>query len=180
MDWENEPATWKQLRFLKQHGYKPDRRLTKTAAADLVQQLGGDIAISQPTAEPPVPPPAVVHQFRQDAYLLHTEVEQAGKAAAEARRENFQSAQQELAIAISKRQVFWIDTCRDPTRMQAACGQVLDFYRKYGCQFEAPSHKQAQEVLSALDSAVPFWDRDHPALFYQTLELNYPELTKRR
>jgi hypothetical protein len=64
--------------------------------------------------------------------------------------------------------------------MQAACGQVLDFYRKYGCQFEAPSHKHVQEVLSALDPAVPAWDRDHPELFYQTLELNFPELKKRR
>ena len=189
MDWENEPATWKQIRFLKQHGHKPDRHLTKTAAAEIIQQLGGDIAITQPTPQPvvaspqpPAPAAAVIVQQmpRQEAFLLRTAVEQTAQEANDAWRENFQNAQQQHAIAISKRQLFWIDTCRDPTRMQAACGQVLDFYRKYGCRFEAPSHKQAQEVLTALDSAVPFWDRDHPHLFYQTLELNFPELTKRR
>jgi hypothetical protein len=175
VDWQNEPATWKQLRYLRQHGHKPDRHLTKTAAAELIQSIGGPVV-----SEPP-PPEVVLQQLpRQDAYLLRQEVEQAGRTVSEARADRIHGAQQGLAIAISKRQMFWIDTCRDPTRMQAACGQVLDFYRKYGCQFEAPSNKQVQEVLSALDSAVPFWDRDHPALFYQTLELNFQHLSKRR
>jgi len=177
MDWQNEPATWKQLRFLSQKGYRPDRHLTKLAAAELIQSLGGEIVPSTP---PPVPE-AVVHQIpKQDAFLLSQEVRQAARVLSEARRESLQMAQQELAIAISRRQMFWIDTCRDPTRMQAACGQVLEFYRKHGCRFEAPSNKQVQEVLSALDSAVPSWDRDHPELFYQTMELNYPEVVRRR
>jgi hypothetical protein len=175
MDWQNEPATWKQLRYLRQHGYKPDRHLTKSAAADLITSMGGQV-----TTELPVPE-AVVHQLpKQDAHLLRMEVEQAAKAVAEARRETLHAAEQTLAIAISKRQMFWIDTCRDPTRMQAACGQVLEFYRIYGCSFETPMNKQVQEVLSALDSAIPSWDRDHPGLFYQTLQLNYPELARRR
>jgi hypothetical protein len=175
MDWNNEPATWKQLRYLKQHGYKPDRHLTKTAAAELITRMGGPVVVETP------PPEVLVHQLpKQDAYLLRTEVDQALRAVSDARRETIHTAEQNLAIAISKRQMFWIDTCRDPTRMQAACGQVLEFYRKYGCRFEAPSHKQVQEVLSALDTGIPAWDRDHPALFYQTLELNYPELVKRR
>ena len=176
MDWQTEPATWKQLRYLRQRGYKPDRHLTKTAAAELIQSMGGEVALA-PT---PVPE-AVVHQFpKQDAFLLRQEVLQAGGVVSVARRENLATAQQNLALAISKRQMFWIDTCRDPTRMQAACGQVLEFYRKYGCRFETPSHKQVQEVLSALDAAVPSWDRDHPELFYQTLELNFPETVRRR
>jgi hypothetical protein len=175
MDWQNEPATWKQLRYLRQHGYKPDRHLTKTAAAELIQSLGGEIAPAVPV------PPIIVHQTaKKDALALKEELQNAARAVSEARRENLQMAQQDLAIAISRRQMFWIDTCRDPTRMQAACGQILEFYRKYGCQFEAPSHKQVQEVLSALDTAVPEWDQDHPDLFYQTLELNFPELLKRR
>jgi hypothetical protein len=175
MDWENEPATWKQLRFLKQSGYKPDRHLTKAAAAELISSMGGRI-------EPPPPvPEAVVQPIRQqDAYLLGKAVENARRAVAAARRDNLQIAEQNLALAISKRQMFWLDTCRDPTRMQAACGQVLDFYRKYGCGFEAPSHREIQEVLSALDSAMPLWDRDHPEMFYQTLELNFPALVRRR
>jgi hypothetical protein len=33
-------------------------------------------------------------------------------------------------------------------------------------------------VLTALDAAVPAWETLHPELFYQTLELNFPELRK--
>ena len=107
-------------------------------------------------------------------------MEKAARVVSGARGDTVQTAEQDLAIAISKRQMFWIDTCRDPTRMQAACGQVLEFYRKYGCRFDAPSHREVQEVLSALDSAMPSWDRDHPEVFYQTLELNFPGLVRRR
>lgn len=175
MDWQNEPATWKQLRYLRQHGYTPDRHLTKTAAAELITGMGGQIATETPAPE------ILVHQLpKLDAYLLRTTVEEAARAVSGATRENIHTTEQDLAIAVSKRQTFWIDTCRDPTRMQAACGQVLELYRIYGCSFEAPSNKQVQEVLSALDSVIPSWDRDHPALFYQTLELNYPELARRR
>jgi hypothetical protein len=177
MDWENEPATWKQLRFLRQQGHKPDRHLTKTAAAELIVSLGGPVnAVAQ---EPAIPVP-VRQSPKEDAYLLRTAVEQAGKAVSAARREDLHAAEQTLGIAVSKREMFWIDTCRDPMRMQAACGAVLDFYRKYGCGLEAPSNRQVREVLSALDSALPQWERQHPELFYKTLELNYPELKKRR
>lgn len=178
MDWENEPATWKQLKYLKQHGYKPDRHLTKTAAAELIVSMGGPGAV---VAQAPVDIPIPMRQSpKEDAYQLHSLVEQAAKAVSAARREDLHKAEQNLALAISKREMFWIDTCRDPMRMQAACGAVLDFYRKYGCSLEAPSNKQVREVLVALDSALPQWEREHPELFYTTLELNYPELKKRR
>lgn len=182
MDWENEPATWKQLRYLRQSGYKPDRHLTKAAAAELINGLGGQVAAPPPVPQAPRPVPMAVVQPlpKQDAHLLRTAVEKAGRAVSEARRETLQTAEQNLALAISKRQMFWIDTCRDPTRMQAACGQVLEFYRKYGCRFDEPTHREVQEVLSALDSAMPSWDRDHPGVFYQTLELNFPQLVRRR
>jgi hypothetical protein len=36
-----------------------------------------------------------------------------------------------------------------------------------------------QHILDALDSAAPFWDKEHPELFYQTLQLNFPELVRR-
>jgi hypothetical protein len=187
MDWQNEPATWKQLRFLRQHGHKPDRHLTKSAAAELIESLGGNIAtVAPPPLPEPMPTPlaaaapAIAQLPRHDAHNLRQDLEKAQRAAAEVSSNMVRAAQQDVALAISRRQMFWIDTCRDPTRMQAACGQVLEFYRKYGCQFEAPSNKHVQEVLSALDSAMPLWDRDHPELFYKTLELNFPELLKRR
>jgi hypothetical protein len=48
-----------------------------------------------------------------------------------------------------------------------------------GCRFFAPNYEQVQEVLDALDNAMPLWDHDNPELFYQTLELNFPHLARR-
>jgi hypothetical protein len=91
MDWQNEPATWKQLRFLKNHGHKPERHLTKTAAAEIIQQLGGEAAISLTTPPTAVAtaPAAVVHQPRRDdAFQLRVAVEQADQAASQAHRDD--------------------------------------------------------------------------------------------
>jgi hypothetical protein len=55
---------------------------------------------------------------------------------------------------------------------------VLELHRQYGWQFLAPSPAQVQQVVDALDSAMPFWDRDHLGLFYQTLQLNFPDLLR--
>lgn len=77
-----------------------------------------------------------------------------------------------------KRYEFWADTCREIMEMHAGCRQVIDFYRKFGCRFCAPTQEQVEEVLRALDSAMPDWDQAHPELFYQTLELNFPELVR--
>jgi hypothetical protein len=78
----------------------------------------------------------------------------------------------------SKRQQFWIDTCREVTEMRAASAPVIALHRQVGWQFLAPSPAQVQQVLDALDSAMPFWDRDHLGLFHQTLQLNFPELLR--
>ena len=60
------------------------------------------------------------------------------------------------------------------------CSQrVLDFYQKHGCRFTVPSRQHVQDVLDALDAALPLWEKEHPELFYQTLELNFPELLRR-
>jgi len=37
---------------------------------------------------------------------------------------------------------------------------------------------QAQVILDALDAAMGSWDTDYPQLFYQALELNFPELRR--
>ena len=78
-----------------------------------------------------------------------------------------------------EREVFWADTCREIPQMQHASQEAVELYRQYGCRFCTPGRQQIQYVLSALDSAVPRWEKDHPELFYQTLELNYPELLRR-
>lgn len=64
--------------------------------------------------------------------------------------------------------------------MMDATLQVLELYQLYGCRFDTPTHSQVQEILEALDGASSHWDRDHPELFYQTLELNFPHLLRHR
>jgi hypothetical protein len=63
--------------------------------------------------------------------------------------------------------------------MQIASVQIFELYQNHGCRFFSPNREQVQEILDALDVALPLWDKDHPELFYQTLELNFPTLAKR-
>jgi hypothetical protein len=79
----------------------------------------------------------------------------------------------------TERQAFWVDTCREISVMKIASQQVIEFYRLHGCRFCAPTQQQAQNVIDALDAALPQWEQVHPELFYQTLELNFPELVRR-
>src|SRR3954466_14293523 len=41
MDWTDEPATWRQLKSLKELGYTLEHRLTKVEAAEIIRSLGG-------------------------------------------------------------------------------------------------------------------------------------------
>jgi hypothetical protein len=82
------------------------------------------------------------------------------------------------ATLATDRHEFWTDTCREVVSMRIASKQVLELYKAYGCRFCTPSHEQVHEVLEALDSGMPHWEKEHPELFYQTLELNFPELVR--
>lgn len=77
------------------------------------------------------------------------------------------------------REDFWADTCREITQMLHGSHEAVELYRKYGCRFCAPGRQQVQYVLNALDAAMPHWEKEHPELFFQTLELNYPESVRR-
>jgi hypothetical protein len=162
MNWANEPATWKQLKYLRQAGYHPDHPLTKTEAAELIRNFGGD---------PEAQVAGMANSIREmteetAAYHLRTAVDQAQSGVAK-------------AMAIARRQEFWVDTCLQTPHAGTGAMQSCGFYRKYGCRFEAPRPHEVQFILDALDSAMPLWDRDHPELFYQTLEINFPQLLKR-
>lgn len=90
----------------------------------------------------------------------------------------------ELAVGPDKQKAehdrleFWADTCREPTRFHIGTPPIQELYRKHGCLFCEPSPAQVQEVLHALDAAMPAWDRDYPQLFYDTLKVNFPELVR--
>ena len=89
------------------------------------------------------------------------------------------SVQSAQATALIEREDFWSDTCREIPQMQHATPEAVELYRKFGCRFCTPGRQQVQYVLNALDSAIPGWEKEHPELFYQTLELNYPESVRR-
>lgn len=175
MNWTDEPATWKQLKYLKQVGYQPDRPLTKTEAAALINNFGG-----HPEALVAVAKEDPSEVAKHEARRLRITVENARRAVSEAKKDEAAKSQTDLALAIARRQEFWIDTCRDAGRMLPASVQVHDLYQKFGCRFEPPTHCEVQYILDALDSAAPHWDKDHPELFYQTIELNFPQLLRRK
>jgi hypothetical protein len=160
MNWTDQPATWKQLRQLKRCGYEPGHRLSKSEASVLITRLGGqdpDPQTDEPSSGAPLAVSETPHDFR-------AAVEQAKQA----------------PLTINERQQFWLDTCRGNTNLRTARSLVLELYRKHGCLFAEPTHKQVQDILDALDAAMPSWDRDHSELFYDALGLNYPELRKQR
>jgi hypothetical protein len=80
----------------------------------------------------------------------------------------------------AKRQEFWLDTCRGVAHVHLVCAQIQELYRKHGCRFTEPTLDQVRGILDALDRAMPKWESEHPELFYQTLELSFPELVIRR
>jgi hypothetical protein len=176
MNWTDEPATWKQMKYLKQLGFKQEHPLTKVEAANLIRNFGGHPKLQTPGASSSLDEVAE----RREAYELRIAVEKVRRGVADAEKNQVENAQQELARAIAKRQAFWVDTCRDEGKVLVASVQGHKLYQKQGCRFDTPTPKDVQYILDALDSAMPAWDLDHPELFYQTLELNFPELLRRR
>jgi hypothetical protein len=176
MNWTDGPATWKQLRYLSHHGFKPDHALTKMEASELIRKFGGDPESFVTTATESVPTKNVL---QVTAHQLRSAVETAKQALAVPGASASDKLHHELALAIGRRQEFWIDTCREARKTFMAVLQANELYAKHGCRFVAPLPKHVQHILDALDSAAPFWDKEHPELFYQTLQLNFPELVRR-
>ena len=194
MDWDNEPASEQQLVLLRNVGYVLVKPLTRTEAARLIREYrrnppqpvtaGPQRALSAaPPHSEPAPgvltsPPADLSQStRLKTHGLRAACEQTKQALTA--NPNAPNVRADAAAAGASRQEFWLDTCREVREMQVGSMQVFELYQIYGCRFFAPTREQVQEVLDALDSALPVWDREHPELFYQTLELNFPQLVKR-
>src|SRR6516164_551768 len=107
MDWSDEPATWKQVKFLKEHGYTPDRRLTKSEAADMIRKLEGHLRPGAATATASYQPRAP-QASPPTAYQLRVRADKARCALVDAGRSMPEKLQHELADALSERQCFWI------------------------------------------------------------------------
>jgi hypothetical protein len=85
---------------------------------------------------------------------------------------------EQLEKSLRNRLEFWVNTCRQGQDMRTAPRQVRDLHRQHGWLFAVPSHAQVQQILDALDSAVPGWDTHNLGLFYRTLEHNFPQLLR--
>src|SRR5438105_3862957 len=138
MNWTEGPATWKQLRYLSQFGYKPDHPLTKTEASDLIRNFGGqpDSVAAVTTLPASDEPTGVAAQHLRQA------VEAAKRSLDEATRDNLLQCQEAFDSALARRQIFWVDTCRDVAQMRLGSKAVVDLYRQHGCLFNPPTPVQ--------------------------------------
>src|SRR5262245_26720210 len=128
MNWTDGPATWKQLKYLSHHGYKPDHVLTKTEASQLIRKFGGNpetLVVRQESV-------AVDNAEQETTHHLRTVVEAAKQALLKSGSGKNEKLQQDLTSAIAKRLEFWLDTCRDIRKTFVAGKQALDLFQKHG------------------------------------------------
>ena len=197
MLWDDEPATEQQLVHLRNAGYTGAGRLSRTEAARLIRdyrRYGGPPPVSSPVRpvpaaileRPPVPnePPRMSgpteelsETTRLHAYRLRQAAEVAQRALATS--PDAPNVRADAVATSAARREFWLDTCCEVKEMRIGSMQVCELYQRHGCRFFAPTQEQVQELLGALDAALSLWDRDHPELFYQALELNFPQLVRR-
>jgi hypothetical protein len=187
MDWPDEPASEQQVVRLKSLGCVPTAHLTMTEAARLIRQYQknlrqtGNIPGLKPSASHPpadsVGSVTLSESARNVAHRLHETAANAKHAMAVAA--GAANVRADLVSATAARVEFWLDTCRDVREMQIATVQVYELHHDYGHRLFAPTREQVQEILDALDAAIPLWDKEHPDLFYKTLELNFPSLVRK-
>jgi hypothetical protein len=171
MKWTDERATKDQLSRLGQFGYEPDHPLAKREASHLIRDFEAC------RERPPAPAQSDAREAAKcESYGLRAAVESAKQAVAQAGKDEIQNLRHDLALALAKRQEFWMESCSDAEKMQVVSLEACDLYKKYGCRFAVPTAQQVQAIFDALDSALPLWDKDQAGLFYRTLELNFPQL----
>jgi hypothetical protein len=173
MNSTDEPATELQLNQLERRGYQPTHPLSRAEAAHLLRELA--TCSETPAA---LVAEGLTGATPQDAHGLRLALETARRNLSDTPTGQSDQPQHELAAAFARRQQFWVDTCREPGQRQTHSEQVLDLHMRFGCRFLAPTSEQTKEILESLDTALPNWDRDHPELFFQSLELNFHELLR--
>ena len=180
MSWDTEPATEKQLAYLKMFGYVPENPLSKSAAHDLIDQFEEDPERREIRRQ---------NQKRESdayelelrellAFYLHRDCDDAARKLENAPDKFKREATAKLKSCKKSRLDFWKNSINCDERL-SECYQGFMFYRQWGCQFKTPSAEKIQAILDALDSKLPTWDKDNPKLFYETLEINFPELLRK-
>lgn len=177
MDWQTQPATEKQLDYLAVFGFITDKPLTKKEASELLTQFEENPLMEEIKLENFQK--RDLQQMEEDeknaAYVLHQIFDSAKEELEHAIHGEKTDALEEYKDALKNRIEFWKDTCR-----QADCTceweQAMNLNEKYGYRFKVPSTKQITPILEALDAKAPTWDKDYPYIFFETLEINFPEL----
>ncbi|HEY5910457.1 MAG TPA: hypothetical protein VJA21_07610 [Verrucomicrobiae bacterium] len=191
MDWEEEPATQQQLCRLQGYGFVPACALTVTQAARLIRQFSkhprqsgaADQRNQQAFAAPPKLPPLPRQEDVSESAKMHAHRLRLAVGASRRQMEanpDGPNVRADYYASISARRDFWHDTCREQRDMLIGSVQVLELHQEFGVHFFSPTGEEVQELLDALDHALPTWERDHPELFYQTLRLNFPSLARQR
>jgi len=187
MDWPDDAASEQQVVRLRNLGYVATAHLTMTEAARLIRQYEKNLRQTGnvPVLNPPGSPPPENHlgggrvseSARNTAHRLHETTATAKHAMAIG--PEGANVRADLVSATAARIEFWLDTCRDIREMQIASVQVCELHQDYGRRLFAPTRQQVEEILNALDAGIPSWDKEHPELFYKTLELNFPNLVRK-
>jgi hypothetical protein len=154
--WRDDPASEKQLEYLNKFGYTPSSALTKGQASDLIERFKNDPKRQDILLE---------NDMKEEAYNLHTEVDEAKK-----------DPELDLEDALRCRLSWWMGLV-NMLDTGDCCSQLhMDLWEAYARHFVPPTEEQTQTILDALDNAMPTWDKTHPQLFFETLELNHPDL----
>jgi len=182
MNWDTEPATEKQLDYLKMFGYGPDQPITKAEAHDLISKFEENPERCQIRTETRLRESAIYEKKRREnlAYYLHTDCDMLAQALTNASdKEDRFYAKDELRLKQDERIEFWKDTFRDIGDRKGESLQAYEFYENFGQLVKMPTNSQVKGVLAALDKYSPAWDLDNPTAFFHTLKLNFPELLRK-
>lgn len=181
MNWDTQPATEKQLNYLRVFGYEPDRPLTKAEAHGLILQFEDDPERQKIRSKNQGEALDICNKQREEnlAYYLHAECDALAKALANAKdREDKIHIKDELKSKQDERLEFWKDTFRSPSDTRGSSLQSFGFYDEFGQFFKMPTNSQCKGVLAALDKHSPTWDLDYPKAFFSTLKENFEELLR--
>jgi hypothetical protein len=181
MSWKDDPATEKQLAYLRQFGYEPNGPITKGEASQLIDQFSEDPARDAiRTSNQIRESDRLDHEAEKKfAYVLHRLVNELTESLTTAERDEKGDIKWELNDTRQRRLQFWKDTMRSPEKVEDFHVQANDLFESRGHHFKMPSKAQLEAMLEALDASSPTWDLEMPEYFFTTLEHNFPELKRR-
>lgn len=178
-NWEDDCATEKQLSYLSQFGYVPDRPITKGEASKLIDKFQDDPERLRILNQKHAQAAEMARQFELEntAWCLHEELEGARRDLESAEKEDRAGAKADYNDCLRNRVAFWADTFSD-TPKDYDTVQWAELFEKFGKHCKKPTVKQIKDILTALDSHTPDWDKDKPQSFFHTLKDNFPELLR--